>query len=88
VRNIIFVIIQFVLTPRVWACAVCGVYGEDVSNKPFLQGTALLSLTPLLVIGSTVYYIYRRHKRVQAQTDAEALSAAVPARPSLGLDQL
>jgi len=86
VRNAVLVFILLAITPRVWACSVCGVYGEDVSNKPFLQGTALLSLTPLVVIGSTVYYIYRRHKRVQAQADAEALNVAASAHPSLGLD--
>ena len=77
----VFLALSYLASPsRLLACSVCGVYGEDKSNTPFLQGTALLSLMPLIVIGGTVYYIYRRHKRLQAAEDV-AGPITVQARP-------
>lgn len=51
----------------VLACAVCGAGLEEQNSNAFLKGTMLLSLMPLGVIGTTVLYIYRRSKAVQAE---------------------
>lgn len=83
----VFIVLSYLASPsRLLACSVCGVYGEDVSNTPFLQGTALLSLMPLIVIGSTVYYIYRRHKRLQAEDVAGPITVQAMPLPRLGAD--
>ena len=48
-----------------FACAVCG-FGPDQSNWAFLKGTALLSLMPLGVIGSAVFFVGRRMRAADA----------------------
>lgn len=48
---------------RAVACAVCG-FGAEESRSAFLLTTGLMSLAPLLFIGSVVYVIWRR-TRVQ-----------------------
>ncbi len=52
------------------ACAVCGAAVEDANTNAFLKGTALLSLMPLGVIGTTAFYIYRRTKATAAEQPA------------------
>ncbi len=47
------------------ACATCGAGPED--SLPFLQGTLLLSLAPLLFIGTVIYLLYRKFKHVEVQ---------------------
>ncbi len=52
------------------ACAVCAAAVEDANANAFLKGTAILSLMPLGVIGTTVFYIYRRTKATAAEQPA------------------
>lgn len=40
-------------------CAVCGV-GEDESTAAFMISTAMLTFTPLFVLGGIGYFVYRR----------------------------
>lgn len=41
------------------ACAVCGI-GEDESTAAFMISTAMLTFTPLTVLGLVGYHVYRR----------------------------
>jgi hypothetical protein len=50
------------------ACAVCGVGQEDPTTNAFLLSTALLSLIPFAMIGSTVYYFYRASTKARLET--------------------
>lgn len=61
-----------------FACAVCGTNVEDKSTDAFFQGTILLSLVPLVVIGGITFYIYRRSKAAEAE--ALPPPGAAPAR--------
>lgn len=49
----------FVFPDSAWACAVCGI-GEDESTGAFMISTAMLTFTPLTVMGVIGYYLYRR----------------------------
>ena len=41
------------------ACAVCG-FGEEQTREAFIVTTGIMTVVPLTVIGSIVYYIYRK----------------------------
>lgn len=60
-----FALASFFAASPVFACAVCG-FGPDQSNWAFLKGTALLSLMPLGVIGSAVFFVGRRMRAADA----------------------
>lgn len=49
----------FFFPDSAWACAVCGI-GEDESTGAFMISTAMLTFTPLTVMGVIGYYLYRR----------------------------
>lgn len=49
----------FFVSEGAWACAVCGI-GEDESTGAFMISTAMLTFTPLTVMGVIGYYLYRR----------------------------
>ena len=85
-RYVVLVLSYLASSSRLLACSVCGVYGEDKSNTPFLQGTALLSLMPLILIGGAVYYIYRRHKRLRAEDVAGPITVQARPLPRLGTE--
>ena len=59
-----------VATPRLAAaCAVCmgGVGGG--TQKAFATGSLFLSVMPLAVVGTTVWYVRRRAKAIQREAD-------------------
>lgn len=49
----------FFVSEGAWACAVCGI-GEDESTGAFMISTAMLTFTPLTVMGVIGYYLFRR----------------------------
>jgi len=69
------------------ACAVCLTQDSKAFTWALLKGTALLSLTPLAVIGLGVWYLRRRARQIDAAEAAEAArrereAAEAAARPS------
>jgi hypothetical protein len=52
------------------ACAVCAGQDSAAVSRALLKGTALLSLTPLAIIGAGVWYLRRRARQLAA-ADAE-----------------
>jgi hypothetical protein len=58
--------------PRVAsACAVCFSGKEDDSRVAFIATTAFMTAMPLLLVGGTIYYLYRRSERISAEAVAE-----------------
>ena len=57
------------------ACPVCGQALEE-SRVAFIITTAFMTLLPLVVLGSTGYWVVRRIKRMEAE-DAAAEAAAL-----------
>jgi hypothetical protein len=67
------------------ACAVCLTQDSKAFTWALLKGTALLSLTPLAVIGLGVWYLRRRARQLDAAEEAarrEREAAEAAARPS------
>ncbi len=61
----------FVALPRAaWACAVCTGQDDAAFSLAMLKGTALLSLLPLALIGSLVWYLRRRAREIAASGPA------------------
>ncbi len=60
-RRLICGIVLALLSERVLGCSTCGAALDD--TLPLLQGTALLSLAPLVFIGSVIFFVYRRTRR-------------------------
>lgn len=55
------------LAPRAaWACAVCSGQNDPAFDKALLEGTALLSLLPLALIGGIVWFLRRRAREIEA----------------------
>ena len=56
----------FVLVPRLAAaCAVCFTGRSDEARVAFLETSALLTLLPLLMIGSLVWWLFRRARQIR-----------------------
>lgn len=55
----IALIIALLKADMALGCAVCGV-GEDESTAAFMISTAMLTFTPLFVLGGIGYFVYRR----------------------------
>lgn len=74
-----------VLSPRViQACAVCTAGREDESNAAFLVSTIFLSLLPLGALGTLVYVLWRRFRKLEegrSQAVTEPESVGAPAAP-------
>jgi hypothetical protein len=51
------------------ACAVCGA-GQDTTEWAYLSMTAVVSLSPLAMIGGVAFWLYRASKARDAE-DAE-----------------
>jgi hypothetical protein len=64
------------------ACAVCTGKDDAAVSWAMLKGTALLSLTPLAVIGGAVWYLRRRARQLDAAESARRASA--PEAPAGG----
>lgn len=73
------------LAPRgALACAVCAPGQNDPAQTGFLIGTALLSVLPLLLIGSVVFWLFRRARRMEREETRNAASTThrLPLRPA------
>jgi hypothetical protein len=57
------------------ACAVCAGKDSAAVSWAMLKGTALLSLLPLGVIGTGVWYLRRRARQLAAAEAARSASA-------------
>lgn len=75
----------FALAPRgALACAVCAPGQNDPAQSGFLIGTALLSVLPLLLIGSVVFWLFRRARRMEREETPHPASTSqpIPLRPA------
>jgi len=61
----------------VLACAVCGA-GQDNTEWAYLAMTAVVSLSPLLMIGSVAFWLYRASKARDAEEAAREPVAREP----------
>lgn len=52
------------------ACSVCGAGRDDKSQFAFLIGSIFLSVLPLALIGTAVYVLVRRARRIAAEEAA------------------
>lgn len=67
-----------VQAPRVAeACSVCSAGRDEENAAAFLLSTIFMSLTPLIVIGSIVYALFRRVRKFEAEQEARR-EAATP----------
>jgi hypothetical protein len=53
------------------ACAVC-FSGTDENRVAFLVTTGLLTFMPLLIVGSTVTWLWRRARRLELERERRA----------------
>jgi hypothetical protein len=71
-----------VQSPRVaTACAVCTAGRDEENQAAFLWSTLFMSLLPLMAIGTLVFVIRRRYKKLEAETAVREL-AAMPPQPA------
>jgi|GEM_PF-4240855 len=56
------------------ACTVCG-FGNDPAKGAFLATTGIMTFVPLIMLGATVWYVWRRTKLAGA-TSKDANSEA------------
>ena len=71
-----------ILTPELArACAVCTAGRDEENQLAFLLSTLGMSLMPLIAIGTLVFVLWRRIKKLEAETAvaADALDA-LPSR--------
>jgi len=61
----------------VLACSVCSVGREDENRIAFLVTTVFLSLLPLVMIGTAVWWFWRRTRQLERE-ETPALSQAAP----------
>jgi hypothetical protein len=52
------------------ACAVCTAGRDEENQMAFLLSTVGMSLTPLIAIGTLVFVLWRRIKKLEAETAA------------------
>ena len=57
------------------ACAVCSPGQNDPAQSGFLIGTVILSMLPLLFIGSVVLWVFRRARRMAREEAAASILA-------------
>jgi hypothetical protein len=69
-------LIVSLLPTAVHACSVCTAGRDDENATAFLLSTLFMSLLPLTAIGTLVYVLWRRIKKLEAETLAP--STAVP----------
>lgn len=78
----IFLIAGFLISDPALACAVCGA-GEDESTGAFMISTAMLTFTPLMVLGAIGYYLFRRF-HPEGKSLFEAFKSALSPSESSG----
>jgi hypothetical protein len=65
--------------PRVaQACSVCTAGRDEENQLAFLLSTIFMSLLPLLAIGTLVGVLWRRIKKLEAETARQAGASAQP----------
>ena len=64
------------------ACAVCSAGKDEENAAAFLLSTIFMSLTPLAVIGTLVYVLYRRIQKLEAETEAARTVPTESSAPS------
>jgi hypothetical protein len=57
------VLSSMAMSSQALACSACG-FGEDPTRWAFIFTTGLLTFIPLLMIGSVVFLIYKRSKKL------------------------
>ncbi len=65
------------------ACAVCSAGRDEENAAAFLISTIFMSLTPLIVIGSIIYLLYRRIQKFDAEKEARLQESTSVAPRSL-----
>lgn len=58
------------------ACSVCTAGRDEENQTAFLLSTLFMSLLPLVALGTLVYVLWRRYKKLEA--DTMAASSAPP----------
>lgn len=56
------------------ACSVCTAGRDEENQTAFLLSTLFMSLLPLVTIGTLVYVLWRRFKKLEADTMAASLA--------------
>jgi hypothetical protein len=70
-----------VVSPEVAsACAVCTAGRDEENQLAFLLSTVGMSLMPLIAIGTLVFVIWRRIRKLEAETEAARESTPLDAR--------
>jgi hypothetical protein len=65
-------LIVSLLPTVVHACSVCTAGRDDENATAFLLSTLFMSLLPLTAIGTLVYVLWRRIKKLEAETLASS----------------
>lgn len=63
------------------ACPMCLSGQGGGTGKAFAIGSFFLSITPLAVIGTAVWYLRRRARALRDAEDARAVAAGLPVAP-------
>ena len=63
------------------ACAVCMGGDSAVFSRALLKGTALLSLLPIAVILTGIWYLRRRARQIDERSQIDQRSQLDPRRP-------
>jgi len=64
------------------ACAVCTSGREDENNAAFLISTIFLSVLPLAALGTLVFVLWRRIRKLEAEGGRDAGAGAGPRPPA------
>jgi hypothetical protein len=64
------------------ACSVCTAGREEENQVAFLLSTIFMSLMPLLTIGTIVFVLWRRIRRIEAEQAARRSAATAQAAPA------
>jgi len=72
--NFITVLVLWYQAIDAVACTVCG-FGNDPAKGAFLATTGIMTFVPLIMLGATVWYVWRRTKLAGA-TSKDANSEA------------
>ena len=69
-------------TPRIaQACAVCTAGRDEENQLAFLLSTIFMSLLPLIAIGSLVFFLWRRLKKLEEEREQAEATLGAPGAP-------
>lgn len=63
--KVFFLLWLFASPSQALGCAVCG-FGDGESRDAFILTTGLLTFVPLIFIGSVIFYMWRRFRKLRA----------------------